>query len=145
MKNEHVFIFTKGIWLGEGIISFKASPETIPFYTKWKIEEIKDGIIHAEQIVEMQGIQEKTVNTYTIALTDENAFSIQLMNENVQNVQGKGVLAPDIITWNFNADSIEGFEVYEMNNDGYSFHAEYAREDFFRTIIDGVLWRKEGA
>jgi hypothetical protein len=39
--------------------------------------------------------------------------------------------------------AFEGFEVYEQQENGdYFLHAEYGSPDQFRTIIEGLIWRK---
>lgn len=142
---EHAFIFTKGIWLGEGLIRFSGSSEEISFYTKWEVEEIQNGIILLNQKVEMQGIDQKTANAHIITPSDNDNFSIEISNETLDKVKGKGVCTPTIITWEFNVpDVLEGFEIFEKETDPhlYNFHAEYASTEFFKTIIDGKIWKK---
>ena len=64
----------------------------------------------------------------------------------VGQVVGKGILDPETIAWELKGlDGFEGYEVYEIQENGdYLFHAEYASDDQFRTIVDGRVWKKSG-
>lgn len=143
MEN-HTFIFTPGTWLGEGKIGFSASSEEIPFYTRWIIqEEASNGTIICDQTVEMVESSEKVNNRLTISQITPLAFQIQLENDLVGKVSGKGVIDAKTIAWELREHSgFEGFEVYEIQENGeYTFHAEYASSENFRTIIDGRIWK----
>lgn len=142
---QHDFLLTPGLWLGEGKISFSASPEFIKFYTKWDIKEEAPGIMGATQIVEMQGLEEQQViNVFTIKEILPESFQLTLENEIVGMVEGKGVRDRHTIAWEFrNHTTFEGFEVYEKQENGdYFLHAEYGAPDQFRTIIEGLIWLK---
>jgi hypothetical protein len=141
---EKDFIFIPGFWLGEGKISFSASPEFIKFYTKWKITEEAPGIMIATQIVEMQGMEEQVINTFTFKDILPTSFTVYLENNLLGSVVGKGIRDEHTIAWEFRNQSIfEGFEVYEQQENGdYFLHAEYGSPDQFRTVIEGLVWRK---
>jgi hypothetical protein len=85
------FIFTPGFWLGEGKISFSASPEFLKFYTKWEIKEEAPDIMIATQIVEMQEMEEQIINTFTFKDILSESFSVFLENNLVGVVAGKGI------------------------------------------------------
>lgn len=146
MKSEggHDFFFKEGTWLGEGRVQFSSSNDEIKFYTKWQVEGVKNSLITLKQLVEMQGINEKMLNSYTVQSISEGKFEIVLTNDLLREVHGKGVFDEGKIAWEFASKGVfEGFEIYEKTQDGsYRFHAEYATEDLFRTIIDGTIWRK---
>lgn len=142
---QNDFIFTPGLWLGEGKISFSASPEFLKFYTKWDIQEVAPGIMSATQIVEMQGVEEQQViNVFTFKDIIPESFQLTLENDLVGMVEGKGIRDGQTIAWEFrNQTNFEGFEVYERQENGdYFLHAEYGAPDQFRTIIEGLIWRK---
>ncbi|CRX38968.1 hypothetical protein [Estrella lausannensis] len=146
MDNQkgHDFFFHEGTWLGEGRVQFSGSADEIKFYTKWQVGSEKNGAIVLKQLVEMQGINEKMLNTYTLQSIQNEKFEISLTNDLLQDVRGKGVYDTGKIAWEFTSKGIfEGFEIFEKKADGtYQFHAEYSTEDLFRTVIDGVLWKK---
>ncbi|MBA2368603.1 MAG: hypothetical protein H0V82_06225 [Candidatus Protochlamydia sp.] len=140
------FIFSHGIWLGEGKISFTSSPEFIKFYTRWQIAPEDNGLIKAVQVVEMQGIGEQITNTFQFNDITSIDFSVSLENSLVGKISGKGMRTESCtVAWEFRSQgSFEGFEVYERQENGdYFLHAEYGSPDQFRTIVEGLVWRKE--
>lgn len=143
MKSQN-FIFTPGIWLGEGKITFTASPQFLKFYTKWEIVEERPNVMKAVQTVEMQGIGEQVINTFTFKDFQSTTFSVFLENDVVGKISGKGIFDEQIIAWEFSGQAtFEGFEVYEQQENGdFSLHAEYGSSDQFRTVVEGLIWRK---
>ena len=140
----HEFIFQPGEWLGKGTVSFSTSSEQMQFYTAWKIKKNEDSKIECTQIVEMQGLDEHIVNTLIIFDISASSFKVDLKNEMLKSVQGKGIINLKKIAWEFCDKGIfEGFEIYELTENGeYIFHAEYASTEQFKTIINGKIWRK---
>lgn len=138
------FIFEPGTWLGEGKITFSASPEFIKFYTRWKIERESEHVLKAVQVVEMHAATEQLVNTFTITEVKPQSFLITLENNIIERVSGKGIRDDHTIAWEFRGDKeFEGFEVYEQQENGDFFmHAEYGSTDQYRTIIEGLIWKK---
>lgn len=139
------FIFSPGFWLGEGKISFSSSSEFIKFYTKWEISAPQEGKIIAIQTVEMMGIEEQVVNHFTFQdYDDSKTFVIFLENQVVSKVEGTGVRDDTTLAWEFrNQTALEGFEVYEKQENGdYFFHAEYGTPEQYRTLIEGLIWKK---
>lgn len=141
----HVFILQPGIWVGEGKITFSASPEHVRFYTKWIIQDTQNEQIACKQTVEMQGGMDPVYNEFTFSNLKSDGFTIELQNDLFGNLKGTGILEAKTIAWEFRGHSqFEGFEVYELQDNGdYMLHAEYASPDLFRTIIDGRIWKKE--
>lgn len=139
------FIFTPGIWLGEGKISFSTSPEFLKFYTKWEIKEPKMGVIVATQLVEMRGLEEQVINTFTFSEMETSSFRVLLENNIIGNISGTGLRDENMIAWEFQGQvAFEGFEVYERQETGdYFLHAEYGSSDQFRTTIEGLIWPKD--
>lgn len=138
------FIFIPSTWLGEGKISFSHSSEFIKFYTRWNITEDRPGLMKAVQVVEMHGIEEQVVNTFLFSNIKQDAFAVLLENALVEKISGTGVRDENVIAWEFRGQlAMEGFEVYERQDNGdYFFHAEYGSPESYRTIVEGLIWRK---
>jgi hypothetical protein len=138
------FIFKPGLWIGEGKVTFSASPEIVRFYTKWTVEAEKNKKIVCQQHVEMEGGESNVYNTFVFSRLQSNAFSVELTSELLGCVQGKGLLDDKTIAWEFRGHpEFEGFEVYELQDNGdFMLHAEYSSIDQIRTIIDGRIWKK---
>lgn len=142
--SPHEFIFQPGVWIGEGKITFSASPDEVKFYTRWNSKPFNDEAIETSQEVELHGMDDKVTNYFELTdITSEN-FLLSLENELVGKAHGKGVIDDHTIAWEIKgSDNFEGYEVYEKQDNGeYLFHAEYTSDDQFRTIIDGRVWKK---
>lgn len=142
---KHNFIFLPGIWIGEGRVTFSESPEHLRFYTKWIIEKSdEENVIHCQHQVEMQGSDENVSNKFSFFNVTPNSFAVKLENNLIGEVSGKGIIDAKTIAWEFKGSpEFEGFEVYELQEDGdYMLHAEYASSDQYRTIVDGRIWKK---
>lgn len=142
--SSHEFILSPGLWVGEGKVTFSASPERLRFYTKWKVEKAKNGIVNCTQQVEMEGGGENVYNDLTFSDIQAGGFLVELTSELLGTVMGKGVIDPKTIAWEFRGHpDFEGFEVYELQENGdYMLHAEFSSIDLVRTIIDGRIWKK---
>lgn len=139
------FIFTSGLWLGEGKITLGTSKEFIKFYTKWVIDEPSSGVMRGVQTVEMLGIEEHVVNTFIFSHLKPTSFEVSLENPQLaEKVIGTGIRNERTIAWEFRGNSaLEGFEVYERQANGdYFIHAEYGSSSEFRTLIEGLIWQK---
>lgn len=137
------FIFQPGTWLGEGKITFNTSPEEIRYYCKWIINPIEEERISIRQIVEMEGVEDRVENQFVISRIKKGTFNIEISNESIGLIPGKGVFEKDKIAWEFHSELFHGFEVYHAKtSEEYTIHAEYHSEDFFRTIIKGRIWLK---
>ena len=141
------FIFKSGLWVGEGKVTFSASPNHLRFYTKWSMEEELDGKFKWLQRVELERGESNVYNNFLFFNISETAFSVELSNELLGTVQGKGLINQKTIAWEFKREleheGFEGFEVYELQENGdFMFHAEYSSDDLMRTIVDGRIWRK---
>ncbi len=140
----HDFMSTPGEWIGEGRITFTVSPDRLHFYTKWVIKKDALGLISCQQTVEMEGREENLNNDFVISNISSQAFDIELTNELLGTISGKGIIDTRTIAWEFRGHpDFEGFEVYELQDNGdYMLHAEYATTENFRTIVDGRIWKK---
>lgn len=146
-KNDtkHSFIFSPGIWIGEGKITFSTSPEAIHFYTKWIIEEFDEKVGYiCRQQVEMLGVDDRVFNNLTFSDVTPQSFIVTLENNLIGRVTGKGIIDVKTIAWEYRSGTdFEGFEVYELQDNGdYMMHAEYSSPDQYRTIVDGRIWKK---
>lgn len=141
---QHDFIFQPGHWIGEGKISFSSTPEHLHFYTKWMVAPLLADTIHCQQKVETRDVNDTVVNDFKLRQITPVNFKIELKNELVGKVEGQGIIDAKTIAWEFRGSNvIEGFEVYELQENGdYMVHAEYFSTDQFRTIIDGRIWKK---
>lgn len=142
--SAHEFILQPGLWIGEGKVTFSASPERLRFYTKWSIEAQKRGTHSCSQQVEMEGGSDHVNNSFIFSDFHDGSFIVELTSELLGTVMGKGVIDAKTIAWEFRGNpEFEGFEVYELQDNGdYMLHAEYSSSELIRTIIDGRIWRK---
>jgi hypothetical protein len=140
---KHDFLFQPSRWVGEGKITFSTSPDHLRFYTRWIIEEGTSSFSQCVQSVEIQGGVQSLQNLFFTSNVTLTSFEIEINNELVGKVNGKGVIDDKTIAWEFRGGPLEGFEVYELQENGdYMVHAEYSSADQFRTIIDGRIWKK---
>ena len=145
-KEEH-FIFSPGIWIGEGTISLLAVRQLIKFYTRWNIQEEQLGILIATQVVETEGVEEHLINQWTFQKNEPLHFSVTLESASVGKITGTGRYEPRIISWEFigneSDESVKGFERYDYQESGFYFlQAKYGAAAPYCTIIDGRLWQK---
>jgi hypothetical protein len=145
-RPSHLFIFTPGIWLGEGTISFSYSPNQLKFYTRWEVKPMKEAnkSIRCYQRVEISGVPQATENVISVFEKENNTFIIHLENDSVGVMSGDGVVSETIIRWEFKErPEYNGFEMYSMNEteERYLLNAEYNLEGKFRSIINGHIWR----
>lgn len=142
--HSHQFIFKQGLWIGEGTISFSASPTKVKFFTRWEIIDRGEKGSECRQTVELQGVKEHVINLYNFTKPEGLNFDVVLENEVFEKVAGKGFIEGNKIAWEFrNQASFEGFEVYQVESNGmYRMHAEYASPDQFRTMIEAQIWKK---
>jgi hypothetical protein len=141
---SHQFIFSPGIWIGEGRILFSSSPESVRFYMRWTVEPQEKGRIIAKQQIEIHGVQDNILNTFTFSSLSDDKFNVQLENDLVGAIKGHGVLDAKSIGWEFRSHpTFEGFETCCLEENGdYMIHAEYASASAHRTVIDGRVWKK---
>lgn len=144
MMADHDFIFKPGLWVGEGKVTFSASPDRVRFYTKWTFESQIDHAMAWHQHVELEGGDSNVYNTFRFFNIQPDTFEVELSNELLGSVCGKGLIDQRTIAWEFRGNpEFEGFEVYERQENGdFMLHAEYSSLDQIRTIIDGRIWEK---
>ncbi|MCB1115361.1 MAG: hypothetical protein KDK71_02730 [Chlamydiia bacterium] len=144
---KHPFILKPGAWLGEGKITLSTVEEELPFYTRWNVSPGDKGRIESKQEIEISGVPDLMQNQFAFFDLSEKAFAIELENQSLGKVVGKGLINNCLIGWEFRLDHLgfEGFEFYEKSElpDTYLMHAEYATNDDFRTVIHGKIWLRQ--
>ncbi|MCB1084994.1 MAG: hypothetical protein KDK60_02720 [Chlamydiia bacterium] len=143
---KHPFILKPGRWLGEGKITLSTVEEVLPYYTRWTVPDRDDkGCIASMQEIEISGLADVMKNQFSFYNMNRKTFVIELENQSLGKVVGKGMISDKLIGWEFRLDHLgfEGFEFYEKGElpDTYLMHAEYATNDDFRTVIHGKIWR----
>lgn len=141
---NHTFIFSPGNWMGEGKILLNMVEEELLFHTTWTVQT-KDfaGKITGAQNVQIQGLSENMRNELTFYEFQGKQFLVDMENQNVGRIVGKGVVDETMIAWEFRNSEIsfEGYETYQLQSDGsYKMHGEYVTSDQFRTQIEARLW-----
>ena len=143
---DHHFIFNLDEWLGEGGIQLSMSAEPLYFITRWKaVSSKEDPLIEYVQEVQIKGMSEVTVNHFSFFEKQEKSFRINLENNTVGKVEGKGVINPQVIGWEFKNPEVhfQGFEFYEKVSDSeYKISGEYSADGNYRTTIKGKIWKK---
>ncbi len=146
MEKLHPFLLTPSSWLGEGKIQLNMVEEELAFFTRWNVAHSNgSGQIECVQEIQVKGLTDIMVNNFLFYDMTPTSFSIDLENQALGKVVGKGVISENVIGWEFRVNEMgfEGFEFYERQPDGsYLMRAEYATSDQFRTLIKGKVWPK---
>lgn len=146
---QHRFLFSPGIWLGEGKVHVSHSSEILKFFTRWTVEPANaEGVIDSLQEVEISGLSEMMNNHFLITAVDTENFQIELQNQNLGRIVGSGLIRAKTVSWEFRSKEVgfEGFEFYQFQNDNaYFLRAEYASHDDFWTAIEGNIWKQSQA
>jgi len=137
-----MFFLIPGKWLGEGNISITGSEENIHYYTKWLVRSEEDGIVHAIQVVEKEGIKEHVRNHYRFSRISQESFTVEMENNLFGITSGAGEITPEGLRWMFpDGSPCQGFEeLQKIGDDLYQVHAEFVSESF-KTLITGKLWK----
>ncbi len=112
------------------------------YQTKWHIHSQEEERIYAIQEVKIEGFNESNKNQFVLTSLTPSSFGIELKNNIVGTVPGKGVLDAQVLAWEFHAPEMdfEGYEVYELHPDkSYSVRANYVSGEGLRTFIEGEL------
>lgn len=141
---QHRFLLTPTTWLGQGKIQLNMVSEELTFFTRWNAaNRDTDGKIECFQEIQVKGLSDIMLNEFLIHPVTSGEFTIDLENQALGRVSGKGLVNDKVIAWEFRVEEIgfEGFELYEKQDDqNYIMRAEYATNDQFRTLIQGKLW-----
>jgi len=143
---QHHFLTSPGTWLGEGKIQLNMVAEELAFFTRWNVENVDgDGRIECIQEIQVKGLSDIMHNQFMIYNMASGEFTIDLENQALGKITGKGLINEKVIAWEFRVEDIgfEGFELYEKQDDlTYLMRAEYATSDQFRTLIQGRVWQQ---
>ena len=143
---QHAFLLSPGVWLGEGKIVLSMVQEELSYVTKWSIMPPDgEGRIECLQEIQIKGVADVMHNQFSVFDLTSNLFQIELENQSLGRVGGKGLIDDKVIAWEFRLSEVgfEGFELYEkQKDDSYNIRAEYASSDDFRTVIQGRLWKQ---
>ncbi len=144
---QQLFLLQSGIWLGEGKICLTSSDEELKFYTRWTVPPIdSSGMLECVQDIEISGISDKMRNVFSLSEIGEKKFHIELENQTLGRIVGKGIIKENTIGWELRNLELgfEGFEFYNReSDDSYFMRAEYATSEDYRTIIQGRIWKKK--
>ena len=142
----HQFLFKPGKWLGEGTIDLNMVKDELAFVTRWSVGYLDDyGTIESAQQIQVKGLSENMNNQFLLSDIGGGQFNIELENQSMGKVVGKGLVTDKTIAWEFRLSELgfEGMELYQLQNDGsYKMHAEYTTDEEYRTVIDGHIWKQ---
>lgn len=143
---QHQFLLTPSAWLGQGKIQLNMVSEELAFFTRWNAGTIDgDGRIECLQEIQVKGLSDVMHNQFLIFNMNSGEFEIELENQALGKITGKGLINDKVIAWEFRVEEIgfEGFELYEKQDEkNYLMRAEYATSDQFRTLIQGRVWQQ---
>lgn len=142
-----MFLFTPGVWLGEGKIELNMVKEELDFVTRWNVGFINQfGLIDSNQEIQVKGLADSMNNQFTLSHIGSGSFDIELENQSMGKVVGQGLVTDKTIAWEFRMPELgfEGMEFYELQQDkSYKMRAEYSTSDEYRTLIQGRVWAKK--
>ena len=145
MIQQHEFLFTPTSWIGQGKIKLNMVAEELVFFTRWNVNNFDgSGRIESVQEIQVKGLSDIMHNQFAIYDMHSDQFVIQLENQAIGKIVGKGIVNEKVIAWEFRIDDIgfDGYEFYEKDeNNHYFMRAEYATSDQFRTVIEGKIWK----
>ena len=143
---HHPFLFTPATWLGQGTIQLNMASEELIFFTRWTVNNMDtDGRIVCLQEIQVKGLAEVMHNDFILFNLTGPEFFIDLENEALGRVSGKGLVDEKKLAWEIRVEEIgfAGFELYaKIDDKNYTMRAEYSTNDQFLTLIQGKLWQK---
>lgn len=134
------FIFSPGVWRGEGMLTFPLLSDKVKFYTQWEITQVAPGKCTAVQTVEMEGLSEQVINRWLFLQSDESSFSLELESASLGQQRGVGGADDSCFSWEVFGD-VKGHERYEQQGEEWHFDARYGADDLYCTLVQGRLWR----
>ncbi len=143
---NHPFLLTSSAWLGQGRIQLNMAAEELSYVTKWNVSDRNsEGRIECVQEIQVKGLSDVMHNQFNIFEMNSSEFLIELENDALGKITGKGIINEKIIAWEFRIEEMgfEGFELYEKEDEqNYLMRAEYATADQLRTLIQGKVWKR---
>ncbi|MBI2811923.1 MAG: hypothetical protein HYX67_13995 [Candidatus Melainabacteria bacterium] len=143
---QHQFLLTPSSWLGQGKIQLNMVSEELNFFTRWNTSNVDgEGKIECLQEIQVRGLSDIMHNQFLLYNVGNGEFAIDLENQALGRITGKGIINDKVIAWEFRIEEIgfEGFELYEKQDEkNYLMRAEYATSDQFRTLIQGKVWQQ---
>lgn len=142
---NHTFIFSPGLWTGEGKIVLNMVEEELFFGTKWAVQTTDfTGKVNCAQDIQIQGLGDQMRNELSFYDFQAKGFLVDMENQNVGRIIGTGVYDEKTIAWEFrNNSNFEGYETYTLQEDGsYIMKGEYITTDQFRTQIEARIWQQ---
>jgi hypothetical protein len=143
----HAFLLAPGLWIGQGKIQLNMVAEELTFFTRWSsgLPDAK-GRIESLQEIQVKGLSDIMHNQFALYNFTSGEFVIDLENQALGKIIGKGIINDKVIAWEFRIEEMgfDGFEFYEkIDEKNYLMRAEYATSDQFRTLIEGKIWQQE--
>jgi hypothetical protein len=118
--------------------------ENLKYNSNWNIlNRDPAGKIQCVQDIQIQGLSENMRNELSFFDFQGRNFLVEMENQNVGHIIGKGVFDDKLIAWEFRENDLkfEGYETYLLQDDGsYLIKGEYVSSDQFRTQIEGRIW-----
>ena len=141
------FSLLPATWIGQGKIKLNMIAEELVFFTRWDIgiARLRSGRIESIQEIQVKGLSDIMHNQFALYDFTSGEFAIDLENQALGKIVGKGVINEKVIAWEFRVEDMgfDGFEFYEKIDDkNYLMRAEYATSDQFRTVIEGKVWQQ---
>ncbi len=147
-KNQsmlHHFIFSPGVWLGEGTVLLNLAKEELKYVTKFTVRKEKDSQIEVVQEIQIAGLSDLIKNQFYFYNIKPDRFKIRLESQNLGQLDGEGILKKSLLAWEFRIPEVgfEGFEVYNLSEDDvYLMNAEYTTNQDYRSKVRGKIWKK---
>lgn len=116
--------------------------DELDFTMRWTILPMEDETIYFNQQISIPDLGQTMKNNFSLSLSGPKAFTIELENQMVGKVRGKGVIDPTIIAWEFREpnQAFDGFEIYELQEGNhYKMRAEFTGGEGLRTYVNGTI------
>ncbi len=118
--------------------------DELDFVMRWTVLPLEQEQIFFNQSIEIPSLSQTMKNNFTLSKLSGDRFTIQLENQVIGKVFGKGVIDQGLIAWEFREpeQAFEGYEVYELQDDNtYKMRGEFSGGDGMRTYVSGSISR----
>src|SRR5271170_7951912 len=100
--STHLFLLTPSSWLGQGKIQLNMVAEELAFFTRWNIgAPDEQGKIECSQDIQVKGLSDVMQNQFRIYALNNGEFQIELENQALGKITGKGLINDKVIAWEF--------------------------------------------